>query len=402
MSLSWIIIVAFVGGLVLGAGGTWLFLRARISSEANLGNEFQALAAKALNANNEAFLHLAETRLKQSEQVAAAELDKKTTAIDELVKPVKESLQKMGEHLQAMEVKREGAYRELLEVVQASRETHQQLRGETSQLLQALRTPTTRGRWGEIQLKRILEMTGMSAHAKDFTLQQHLADGALRPDVVVHLPGNRCIVVDSKVPLSAFMDATQSLDEPTRQNCLKQHARALREHVKVLGAKAYWEQIEGTPEFVVLFLPGDHFLSAALDSDPELMDYSIAQKVVLATPMTLIALLRTVAYGWRQESLRENARKVGALGGELYGALVSMTEHITSLGNKLAGGLNAYNQFIGSFQNNVIGKARKLREFGAGKEGKMLPEALEPIDIQPRGLNVITNEEPQQANEDAA
>jgi len=391
-------LLAFVTGLGLGGAAVWLIGR---TSQQGWTDKFKAIAADSLRQSNETFLQLAESRLKQSEQAAAATLDKKTTAIDEMVKPVKESLQKMGEHLHALEVKREGAYRELLETVQASRETHQQLRGETSQLLQALRTPTSRGRWGEMQLKRILEMTGMSAHAKDFTLQQSIADGALRPDVIVHLPGNRCIVVDSKVPLAAFMDATQCVDEAGRQAAMKQHARHVREHVKVLGAKAYWEQIEGTPEFVVLFMPGDHFLSAALDSEPELMDYSIAQKVVLATPMTLIALLRTVAYGWRQESLRENARKVGALGGELYGALVSMTNHITSLGDKLAGGLAAYNQLIGSLEKNVLGKARKLREYGAGKDGKMLPEAIEPIDAQPRGLSAIANEEPE-AKEDAA
>jgi DNA recombination protein RmuC len=389
-----LILLSFLIGLTVGGVFAWFIARGQSSSDAQLGHTFAAIAAKTLRDNAESFLQLAETRLKQSEQVAAATLDKKSTAIDEMVKPVKESLQKMGEHLQALEIKREGAYREMMEVVQASRETHQQLRGETSQLLQALRTPTTRGRWGEMQLKRILEMTGMSAHAKDFTLQAQIADGALRPDAIVHLPGNRCIVVDSKVPLSAFMDATQSIDDATRQNCLKQHAKQVREHVKLLGAKSYWEQIEGTPEFVVLFMPGDHFLGAALEYDTELMDYSIAQKVVLATPMTLIALLRTVAYGWRQESLRENARKLGALGGELYGALVSMTEHVTSLGNKLFGGVEAYNKMVGSFERNVLGKARKLRDFGAGKDGKALPEEVEPIDVQPRGLTVVANDEP--------
>src|ERR1700733_8424527 len=217
------LVLAFLAGLVLGGGIVWLIARGRMASDAHLGNAFEAIAAKTLRDNAESFLQLAETRLKQSEQAAAATLDKKTTAIDEMVKPVKESLQKMGEHLQAMEVKREGAYRELLEVVQASRETHQQLRGETSQLLQALRTPTTRGRWGEMQLKRILEMTGMSAHAKDFTLQQNLPDGGMRPDVIVNMAGNRCIVVDSKVPLSAFLDASQSTDETVRQTALKQH-----------------------------------------------------------------------------------------------------------------------------------------------------------------------------------
>jgi len=391
---------AFLSGLAVGGALTWAILRVQMPTETHLGDKFEALAAKILHSSNERFLQLAETRLKQSEQAAAATLDKKTTAIDEMVKPVKESLQKMGEHLQALEVKREGAYRELLEVVQASRETHQQLRGETGQLLQALRAPTTRGQWGEIQLKRILEMTGMSTHAKDFTVQQALAEGALRPDVIVHLPGNRCIVVDSKVPLSAFMDAAQATDEAARQQCMRQHAKHVRDHVRLLGAKAYWDQIENTPEFVVLFLPGDHFLSAALDGDGELMDYSIAQKVVLATPMTLIALLRTVAYGWRQESLRDNARKVGALGGELYGALTSMADHIVTLGGKLFGSVEAYNKMVGSLERNVLNKARKLREYGAGKDGKMLPEAVEPIDTQPRGLTAIKNEE--QASEEAA
>ncbi|MGE3623301.1 MAG: DNA recombination protein RmuC [Bdellovibrionales bacterium] len=384
-------------GLALGGSVVWLVLRARFASEAGLGNTFEALAAKTLRDNAESFLQLAETRLKQSEQAAAAVLDKKAVAIDEMVKPVKESLQKMDAQLQALEVKREGAYRELLAVVEASRETHMQLRSETSQLLQALRAPASRGRWGEMQLKRILEMTGMSAHAKDFTLQHSLADGQLRPDAIVNLPGNRCIVIDSKVPLAAFMDATQTPDETLRQTALKQHARHLREHVRLLGAKAYWEQIEGTPEFVVLFLPGDHFLSAALDCDGELMDYSVLQKVVLATPMTLIALLRTVAYGWRQENLRENARKVGALGGELYGALVTMTEHLGNLGSRLGASLNAYNQAIGSFDRNVLGKARRLREYGAGKDGKSLPEGLDPIDIQPRAITAVA-----ERNEDVA
>jgi DNA recombination protein RmuC len=179
---------------------------------------------------------------------------------------------------------------------------------------------------------------------------------------------------------------------------MKQHAKHVRDHVKSLSSKAYWDQVKGTPEFVVLFLPGDHFLSAALDSDADLMDYSVAQKVILATPMTLIALLRTVGYGWRQESLRDNARKIGALGGELYAALLTMTDHITSLGGKLGGALETYNRMIGSFERNVLGKARRLRDFGAAKEGKAITDALEPIDLQTRSLTV--SDAP--ANEDAA
>lgn len=386
MNVALFLFLPFLGGLFIGGGIVWLLSRARFRSEVGVSDHFKALAADALRANSETFLTLAESRLKQSEQTAAATLDKKSTAFDEMVKPVKESLQKMDAQLQALEVKREGAYRELTEIVKMSHETHQQLRGETSQLLQALRTPNSRGRWGEIQLRRILEMTGMSAHTYDFDEQVNVAEGTLRPDVIVNLPGERCIIIDSKVPLSSYLDATQSSDETVRAAAMKQHAKQVREHVKMLSAKAYWDQVEGTPEFVVLFLPGDHFLAAAMDEDSELMDFCVAQKVILATPMTLIALLRTVAYGWRQESLRENAQRIGALGAELYGALATMTEHISALGGKLAGSLDSYNKLIGSFDRNVLSKARKLKDFGAAKEGKLLPEALDTIDLQPRKM----------------
>jgi DNA recombination protein RmuC len=401
MNVDLTLFSAFFAGLLLGGGIVWFIARARMPSEAHLGNTFEALAAKALRDSHESFLQLAEGRLKQSEQAATATLDKKTVAIDEMVKPVKETLQKMDAQIQALEVKREGAYRELLAVVEASRETHAQLRGETGQLLQALRAPTTRGRWGEMQLKRILEITGMSVHTKDFTVQTSLADGQLRPDVIVNMPSNHCIVVDSKVPLNAFMDAVQSTDEAARLIAMRQHAQHVRGHVKALSAKSYWSQIEGTPEFVVMFLPGDHFLSAALEHDPDLMDYSFAQKIVLATPVTLFSLLRAVAYGWRQEALNENARKVGALGSELYGALVTMTEHLASLGGRLDNSVAAFNKAIGSFEANVLSKARKLREYGAGRDGKSLPEAVESIDLQPRTLTVVSSED-DEGKEDAA
>lgn len=387
MNIALFIFMPFLLGMAIGGGVVWLIARARFRSEGGLSDHFKALAADTLRANSEAFLHMAESRLKQSEQAAASTLDRKSAAFDEMVKPVKESLQKMDTQLQALEVKREGAYRELTEMVKLSHETHQQLRGETSQLLQALRTPNTRGRWGEIQLRRILEMTGMSAHAHDFDVQANVNDGMLRPDVIVNLPGERCIIVDSKVPLASYLDATQTADEAARANHLRQHAKQVREHVKLLAAKAYWDQVQGTPEFVVLFLPGDHFLAAALDEDSDLMDFCVAQKVILATPMTLIALLRTVAYGWRQESLRENAQRIGALGADLYKALTAMTEHIATLGGKLSGSLESYNKLVGSYERNVMSKARKLKDYGAAKEGKALPEAVEPIDLQVRALN---------------
>lgn len=390
MTSSLALLLFFLCGFGAGGFAMWLVLRARLKGEAEWADRFKALAADTLRANNQTFLDLAETRLKQSEQQAAATLEKKSAGFEEMVKPVRESLQKLDTQIQALEVKREGAYRELAEMVRLSGETQQQLRGETSQLLQALRTPTTRGRWGEIQLQRILEMTGMSAHVRDFALQPSISvnDGVLRPDAIVNLPGERCIIIDSKVPLADYLNATQATDDAARQTFLVQHARHVRGHVKDLSSKAYWAQVEGTPELVVLFLPGDHFLAAALDQDHDLMDFAVTQNIVLATPMTLVALLRAVAYGWRQESLRENARRIGALGGELYGALVTMTEHIGGLGNKLGGALDSYNKLIGSYERNVLTRARKLKEFGATKDGKELPNGVEGIDAQPRSLNV--------------
>jgi DNA recombination protein RmuC len=292
-----------------------------------------------------------------------------------------------------LETNREGAYKELLTAVTLSNETQQMLRQETGQLLQALRSPTARGRWGEIQVRRILEMTGMSEYARDFASQQHITteDGNLRPDYVVALPGQRCVVIDSKTPLDAYLDSAQSDDPAVRQAAMKLHAKKMREHVRSLSAKAYWDQVEGAIDFVVMFVPGDHFLSGALDCDHDLMEFSAKNDVVLATPLTLVALLRTVALSWRQENLRENALKLGSLGGELYNAVSTMTDHVSDMGRKLSSTLDSYNKMIGSMERNVLAKARRLRDFGAANEGKELPEGLDPIDLQPRVLNVISN-----------
>ena len=383
-------LLALMLGLITGGCCVWLFTRAHLATETQIGDRFRSIAADALRQNHENFLQLAESRLKQSEIAAAAVLDKKSFSIDEMLKPVKETLGKMDSQIQAMEIRREGAYQEVLKAVTMSNETQQQLRGETGQLLQALRTPTTRGRWGEIQVRRILEMTGMAEHTQDFSSQQTVEtdDGALRPDYIVGLPGARCVVIDSKVPLSSYMDGVQSEDSAFKQTAMKQHALQMRGHVRSLASKAYWNQVEGAVDFVVLFVPGDHFLAGALDCDPDLMEYSASQNVVLATPLTLVALLRTVALSWRQESLRENAIKLGDLGGELYAALSVMTEHINDMGRKLGGSLESYNKMVGSLERNVLTKARRMRDYGAAKEGRELPEAVEPIDLQPRKLNM--------------
>lgn len=383
-------LIAFVVGIAIGGGGVWLFLRARIAAEARMTDTFKALALDTLRQNSADFLQLAESRFKQNEHAATtsiATMTQKTAAVDAMVKPVAETLQRLDAQLSALEVKREGAYRELAEMVTASRETQNQLRNETAQLLQALRAPTARGRWGELQLQRILEMTGMSTHTRDFSTQTTFSgeDGVLRPDVIVALPGNRCVIVDSKVPLAAYLDAVQASDEATRENALKNHARQVKDHIKRLGAKAYWEQIDGTPEFVVLFLPGEHFLIAALDGDPELMDFSINHQIVLATPMTLIALLRTVAYGWRQESLHENVRQIAELGRKLHASLGVFVGHMEKLGNGLGSAVKTYNDTVASLERNVINKARQLCDFGAASAEDELP-ILEPVERQVRKM----------------
>lgn len=360
--------VSFLVGLGFGAGIVWLALRSRGATHAQLTDTFKALAADTLHQNSASFLQLAQSQLEKREQAATATLDKKTVAIDAMIKPVQDTLQKMDAQLQALEVKREGAYRELAEMVTASRETQTQLRNETSQLLQALRAPTARGRWGELQLQRILEMTGMSTHAHDFSTQETVSDddSTIRPDVIVALPGERCVIIDSKVPLTAYLDSVQANEDDNRQNALKQHARHLKDHIKKLSNKAYWNKIKGTPEFVVLFLPGEHFLSAALDGDAGLMEYSAENQVVLATPMTLIALLRTVAYGWRQEALRENVLEVAALGRKLHAALGKFAGQMDTLGARLGGTVEVYNKTVKSLETDVLGKARALADCGAG------------------------------------
>lgn len=383
----------FIVGAAFGGLVAWLVMRARLSGQTMMADTFKALAADTLHQNSATFLQMAEGKLQQKSQ-----------GIDAMLKPVQETLEKMDAQLRALEVKREGAYRELAEMVASSRETQMQLRNETGQLLQALRAPTSRGRWGELQLKRILEMTGMSEHARDFQTQETFSDEAqtIRPDVIVALPGERCIVVDSKVPLDAYLDWTQKGDEASRQEAIKQHARHLKEHIKQLGNKAYWAKIDGTPEFVVLFLPGEHFLSAALDGDPGLMEYSAQNQIVIATPMTLIALLRTVAYGWRQEALRENIFQVADMGRKLYGALASFTGHLETVGNRLGGAVEAYNKTVGSLERNVMSKARRLAEcgIGTGADAQEL-ETPDMIERQPR-LVVISSDEEKETPEKKA
>ena len=351
-----------------------------------LADAFKALAADALKSSNTSFLELAKTQLEKFQESAKGDLEKRQTAIDELVKPVKESLGKVDAKLQEIEKSRIEAYSGLTEQVSSLSETQKELRGETANLVKALRRPQARGRWGEIQLRRVVEMAGMLEHC-DFVQQQSTdtEDGRLRPDLVVNLPGHKNIVVDSKAPLEAYLEAIEAPDDETRAAKFKDHARQVRNHIAALGRKSYFEQFDFTPEFVVLFLPGEVFFSAALENDPELIELGVSQNVIVATPTTLIALLRAVAYGWRQERLAENAKAISELGQELYKRLSDLGEHMQKLGKGLGTAINAYNSAVGSLESRVLVSARRFKDLGAVAVGAEIEE-IPPIETSSRLL----------------
>ncbi|HEY7480977.1 MAG TPA: DNA recombination protein RmuC [Gemmatimonadales bacterium] len=404
-------VTSFFFGIVLGLGAgaviAWLAGRvttARILSrldaerqgsaeklallartEAGLRDVFASLSAEALRQNNRSFLDLAQTKLGQLQQSASADLERRRKAVDELVRPIGDALARIDGTLHEVEKDRIASYAGLAEQINAMGRTHQALQAETVKLAKALRAPQVRGRWGEIQLRRVVEMAGMLDYC-DFEEQATVAGngGSLRPDLVVRLPGGKIVVVDAKAPMAAYLDAVDgSLEDAERERLLRDHARQVRDHMITLGSKAYWSQFEAAPDFVVMFLPGETFFSAACQHDPSLIEFGVGQQVIPASPTTLISLLRAVAYGWRQERIARNAREISDLGRQLHDRIGTLAGHFEDLRRSLDRAVESYNKAVGSLEGRVLASARRFKELGVTTED--LPP-LPPIEQAAREL----------------
>jgi DNA recombination protein RmuC len=352
---------------------------------AEVEKTFALLSSEALRQNSKTFLQLAQETLKQFHVQAKGDLEQKEKAVENMVKPIREALEKTEQQVRLMENERKEAYGALHKHLETMAQTQLLLQGETRNLVQALRRPEVRGQWGELTLKRLVELAGMVEHC-DFSLQESVSgeDGNMRPDMVVRMPDGREIVVDAKTPLDAYLSAIEAPDETARTRHLLRHATNLRERVRDLAGKAYWTQFRNAPDFVVLFIPGDQFLGAALDVDRALLEDALKQKIILATPTSFVALLRAVAYGWRQEVLAANADRIREVGEDLYQRLAVFTEHLSKLGDSLEGSVSHFNKAVGSFDSKVLPGARKFVEMGVTPKKTLEPPA--PLEIAPRAV----------------
>ena len=376
-------LAALSAGVAIGALAGFLLAQWRAArhleqSEARLRAAFDSVAGETLRANSEVFLRMAREALSREHVIGAGALKEREAAIKELVEPLRVALARTETQVQSLERERRDAFASLRVQIETLAGGHAQLQRETRALVTALRRPEVRGRWGEITLRRVVELAGLSAHC-DFTEQQHIAgpEGVLRPDLVVHMPDGRDLVIDVKTPLDAYLEALEAPSDEARQLQLKRHAQQLENHVRQLASKAYWAQFQTSPEFAVLFLPGDQFLSAALAERPELMDNALKQAVIIATPSTLIALLKSVAYGWRQSAVAHNAATIRDLGQELYRRLGNFGTHMGRIGGRLDAAVEAYNQAVGSLERQVLPQARRFTDLGVTADTSL--PTLEPI-----------------------
>ncbi|MFJ9557041.1 DNA recombination protein RmuC [Nocardiopsis sp. NPDC101807] len=385
------LVLMLLVGLAIGAAVGWILARGREAEaradaraaeeraayvEEQLGDRFRALSAQALDQTNQRFLELAEGRLRAVSAQAGGDLDERRRAVERMVEPLTETLNRVERQLREVDAGRVAAHAELAKQVEYVREGSERLGEQTRSLVTALRRPEARGRWGELQLRRVAELAGMGPHC-DFEEQAATRDGSQRPDMVVRLAGGKNIVVDSKVPLSAYLDAVEAGREEAAGERLRAHARHLRTHVDQLAAKSYWAAFTPAPEFVVLFIPGEAFLAPALEHDPDLLEHAMARRVHIATPTTLISLLRTAQYAWQQEALSENARAVFDLGKQLHERLGRLGGHVEGLGRALTRTVTAYNQTVGSLESRVLVTARRFGELGLVEGGLDRPSGVE-------------------------
>jgi DNA recombination protein RmuC len=398
---------ALLGGMVIGALLVWTFLRRRQrqletqiknqesvqherevafeAANAQLTRAFSELANQSLKANSETFLQLAEQNLSTQQEKAKRELSEREKAVENLVKPIRDALDASQRQIAELEKSRSEAYGSIKTQLEEMQSSQKSLKQETQNLVNALRRPEVRGRWGEITLRRLVELAGMVEHC-DFQEQVHtVGEGQIiRPDMIVRMPDRRELVVDVKTPLDAYLEAVEAENDAQRKLALERHARNVHTHIRMLASKAYWDQFDESPEFVILFIPGDQFLSAALNEKPDLIEFALSKQIILATPTSLVALLKAVAYGWRQLSLADNAREIRVLAEDLYGRLASFVGHMNRMGRQLASSVEHYNKAVGSLERSVLPGARKFVELGVHE--KKAIEKLETLDPVPRTM----------------